>query len=108
MLGQKYACYEQAEEEFRRLFWFTYRKEMKICGEIRTDLGWGCLIRVGQMLLANSLKRYFENSSTPTNEENVVFGTFLFDFQRFWTIPRAFGATTLSNAFSNADGSVST
>ncbi len=33
-----------------------------------SDLGWGCLIRVGQMLLANSLKIYFENSKTSISE----------------------------------------
>ena len=76
MLGKRYTSYEQAEKDFSELFWFTYRKEMKICGEIKTDLGWGCLIRVGQMLLANSLKKYFENSTTLPNEENIIFGTF--------------------------------
>lgn len=68
ILGKRYQSYELALEKFKELFWFTYRKELKIKDEIKTDLGWGCLIRVGQMLLANSLKKYFQSSSNPPNE----------------------------------------
>lgn len=32
MLGKSYSSYEMAERDFKRLFWFTYRKELKIYG----------------------------------------------------------------------------
>ena len=45
------------------------------------------------MLLANALKKYFENSTTVSNEENIIFGTFC-DMKRFWTIRRAYEVIT--------------
>jgi len=41
------------------IIWFTYRSQFKVTEEMSSDTGWGCLPRVGQMILAASLKRYF-------------------------------------------------
>lgn len=38
--------------------WITYRKGFKPLDEFRSDHGWGCMIRVAQMMLANTLIRH--------------------------------------------------
>lgn len=44
-------------EDFRSKIWFTYRKNFEEFEgtKISSDCGWGCMIRCGQMLLANAL-----------------------------------------------------
>lgn len=57
MLGQQYDLSSQAADFFREftgLIWFSYRSGMP---DIVTDAGWGCMIRCGQMMLAEAMKR---------------------------------------------------
>lgn len=54
--------------DFRNLIWLTYRcgfKELlpNIKSEYISDTGWGCMIRVGQMLLAEILKTHTRASN---------------------------------------------
>ena len=54
------------EQEFREIIWCTYRsgfeairriEEGELKAEYTSDVGWGCTLRVGQMLIANCMKR---------------------------------------------------
>ncbi|XP_044038392.1 cysteine protease ATG4D [Siniperca chuatsi] len=62
MLGQSYELKDQGERErFRRSFasllWLTYRRGFpQLAGcSLTTDSGWSCVLRTGQMLLAQGL-----------------------------------------------------
>jgi hypothetical protein len=48
-------------EDFRTRFWFTYRRNFpKIEPSLfTTDLGWGCMLRTGQCLMAEALTRFY-------------------------------------------------
>lgn len=48
-------------EDFRTRFWFTYRRNFpKIEPSLfTTDLGWGCMLRTGQCLMAEALARFY-------------------------------------------------
>ena len=50
---------------------------MKISNEIYSDIGWGCLIRVAQMALASSIKRYFESTSQHEVDDTYIITSFL-------------------------------
>lgn len=56
-LSENDAGMEAFNADFSSRLWFTYRREFeKFRGtSITTDCGWGCMIRSGQMLLANAL-----------------------------------------------------
>lgn len=48
-------------EDFRSRFWFTYRRNFpKIEPSLfTTDLGWGCMLRTGQCLMAEAFARFY-------------------------------------------------
>jgi len=57
-------------QTFKEIIWITYRSGfpelLKDCGydsSFVTDTGWGCMIRVGQMLFAEILKNYLKPNS---------------------------------------------
>jgi len=86
------------KEEFLKVFhsaiWMTYRKnfgpfENSQIGELKkctTDTGWGCMIRSGQMLLANTLLYHFfgDNFSleliNKNTEERIKYLSILWEF----------------------------
>lgn len=48
-------------EDFRTRFWFTYRRNFPRIEPslFTTDLGWGCMLRTGQCLMAEALARFY-------------------------------------------------
>lgn len=57
LLGKQYIT--DVIREFKSIIWMTYRKDFtKISNSTFTsDIGWGCTLRSGQMIMANILKR---------------------------------------------------
>eukprot|EP00126_Sphaerothecum_destruens_P007154 Sdes_comp19715_c0_seq1m11658 len=59
ILGRKYTLPQDADSIDRFLesrIWFSYRTGMEpIAYKFSTDAGWGCMLRCGQMLLAQCL-----------------------------------------------------
>eukprot|EP01137_Pigoraptor_chileana_P022013 Opistho-2@86444 len=60
LLGCRYELPEDEgsiAEDFRSHFWFTYRGNFRSIGAsmYQTDAGWGCMLRCGQMILAQTL-----------------------------------------------------
>ncbi len=53
-------------EEVQSRMWFSYRKDFGEIGQsgLNSDRGWGCMLRCGQMVLAESLIRYFYVTSS--------------------------------------------
>lgn len=62
-------CREEVETIFKNIILFTYRKDFleplpsvsKKTGkprQLKSDFGWGCMIRCGQMMLANAIMSY--------------------------------------------------
>lgn len=52
-----------AKQRLSKLIWFTYREKLKIAEDINSDVGWGCMPRVGQMMLAQALYRHLVNKN---------------------------------------------
>lgn len=56
LLAQQYST---RDPEFRldaeSRIWITYRTGFEFLGDFTSDVGWGCMIRSGQMLAANAL-----------------------------------------------------
>lgn len=60
ILGKKYDALKELEEirkDIRSRLWFSYRKGFVPIGDtgITSDKGWGCMLRCGQMVLAQAL-----------------------------------------------------
>ena len=57
-MGRRFKSMEECIRYHEDLLWFTYRKNCKINMTIRSDVGWGCMIRSAQMMLAEALRSY--------------------------------------------------
>ncbi|XKL61028.1 hypothetical protein PGB90_008085 [Kerria lacca] len=60
ILGKKYNALKELEEirkDIRSRLWFSYRKGFIAIGDtgITSDKGWGCMLRCGQMVIAQAL-----------------------------------------------------
>jgi len=47
--------------DFKSRIWFTYRTELPSLPDsrLKSDIGWGCMLRCGQMLLSQALIFHF-------------------------------------------------
>jgi len=91
VLGKEYKVFNKGEEsqfieEIQRklanIIWFTYRrgfpklnygKASSLDSHV-SDTGWGCMIRVCQMLLAESMKRCIQSNSNEIENGNEFIG----------------------------------
>ena len=51
---------------FQGITWFTYRNNIEqnlIGSALRSDAGWGCMLRTGQMILFQAIKRHLLTES---------------------------------------------
>ena len=50
---------EALRSDFLSKIWLTYRKNFEPLGEslLTSDKGWGCMLRCGQMVIAEALTR---------------------------------------------------
>ena len=49
------------KQQFEAITWFTYRdclEQPLNNSSLRSDQGWGCMVRTGQMILFHALKRH--------------------------------------------------
>lgn len=60
ILGEEFQTKEGAMQKFSKTIWFTYRNNFPglLNNKEKSDTGWGCMIRVGQMFLAEMLGRF--------------------------------------------------
>uniref|UniRef100_A0A1D1ZNK5 Cysteine protease n=1 Tax=Auxenochlorella protothecoides TaxID=3075 RepID=A0A1D1ZNK5_AUXPR len=88
IMGQEYAAspelgQEEQEEVLRELvccfqsiIWMTYRSHFAPItvgdSHLRTDAGWGCTLRSGQMIMAQGLRRHLLGSDWRWPEESVA------------------------------------
>lgn len=49
---------KQAFQLYQSVIWFTYRDNINFDGfpSVTSDVGWGCMLRVGQMMLAQVIR----------------------------------------------------
>jgi len=61
LFGMNFKSNEEAKLLYSSVLWFTYRENLKFYKikkdfTIKSDVGWGCMVRVGQMMLAHCLR----------------------------------------------------
>jgi cysteine protease ATG4 len=80
----KNKSYQEFKKSFYSIIWVTYRSHFRPIinqttgKQYTSDVGWGCTIRVGQMLLLNTLKKHLKlapdsyHEILKTIEENLI------------------------------------
>lgn len=72
VLGENIGDKMVAKQRLSKVIWFTYREKLKIAQDINSDVGWGCLPRVGQMVMAQALVRYFISKGKVIDQEQYL------------------------------------
>uniref|UniRef100_A0A0N5BID5 Cysteine protease n=1 Tax=Strongyloides papillosus TaxID=174720 RepID=A0A0N5BID5_STREA len=83
ILGKKFTKedgYQKVKEFVRSRLWMTYRKDFTKIGGTgpSSDQGWGCMLRCGQMLLAQAIvdiklgKDWIWDPNTSANDQNYI------------------------------------
>jgi cysteine protease ATG4 len=60
----------EIQQAFNDIVWFTYRRNFSAnlaSSTFKSDAGWGCMLRTGQMMLFQALKRHRLGSETVFN-----------------------------------------
>ena len=69
VLGKRFSCrpalksvYKEAKKEVKAIIWVSYRSEIGPYGGAGfvSDAGWGCTIRVAQMIFVNALRKWYD------------------------------------------------
>ena len=74
------------QREFNSVIFFTYRNSFLPIKptELTSDMGWGCMLRTGQMMIAEAFKRHFLGRNWDPFEgnksNNIVYKTVTFIF----------------------------
>jgi len=65
---------EEFLRHFHSLLWFCYRKDFPPMepSKLTTDIGWGCMLRTGQMMLAEMLIRHSLGADWRLNEKDQL------------------------------------
>ena len=74
--GKQFKSVEELVKHHERLIWFTYKKNCNISATINSDIGWGCMIRAAQMMMAEVLRRTFQEKGV-TIDISYVISSFL-------------------------------
>jgi cysteine protease ATG4 len=68
ILGRQYRKKKDIEAAISNIVWLTYREH--ISGKlVQSDVGWGCMIRVGQMLLAETFRRHLKYNEQQNRQQ---------------------------------------
>ncbi|CAD8046154.1 unnamed protein product [Paramecium primaurelia] len=84
IFGQEIQNTEAFLQKKETLIWFCYRANIQFEGKAISDQGWGCLVRVGQMMLANALMR--ESKILNINKTKTIIINLFDDNQEYSTI----------------------
>jgi len=65
--------FEQFLQDFHSLFWFSYRKDFAtiVPSSYTSDLGWGCMLRSGQMMLSQALSLHVLGKDWKKSKESA-------------------------------------
>ncbi|KAM3139152.1 Cysteine protease atg4a [Paramecium bursaria] len=72
ILGFDCALKENLEEQIEKFIWITYRSDILYKGKLISDQGWGCMMRVAQMLIANTYRRLGYDQVEILFEDNQI------------------------------------